>query len=81
MEKEEAKEESYMSKREKLRPLGEILLEVEPLILEMVTQHDLQHGDILYLIKGYLDVHCPAAREIYEEDGSSPTLKYGPNNE
>lgn len=62
----------------KLRPLGEILLEMEPLLLEMVYDHDLQHGDMLNLLRGYLEVHCPDAREEYESDGSSPVFYYGP---
>jgi len=59
----------------KIRPLGEVMLDMEPLILEMV-EHDIQHGDILNLIRGYLEVHCPDAREEYE-DGSHPIFYYG----
>lgn len=61
----------------KLRPLGTILLEMEPLILEMVVKHDLQHGDILNLVRGYLEVHCPGAKEEYE-DGYDVEFYYGP---
>lgn len=60
----------------KIRPLGQILLEIEPLILEMVEEHDLQYGDILNLIYGYLEVHCPDAREKYL-DNTSPRFYYG----
>ena len=62
----------------KVRRLGDILLEMEPLILEMVVKHDLQHGDILNLVNGYLEVHCPGAKEVYDEDGSSPVFSYAP---
>lgn len=49
---------------------------MEPLLLEMACQHDLQHGDILNLIRGYLEVHCPDSREEYEE-GGNPIFYYG----
>lgn len=62
----------------KLRPLGDILLDMEPLIMEMAEGHDLQHGDILNLVRGYLDVHLPGAREVYADDESSPEFYYGP---
>ena len=60
-----------------MRKLGDVLLDLEPLILEMVEDHDLQHGDVLNLVRGYLEVHCPGAKEEYE-DGGSPTFFYGP---
>ncbi len=63
-------------KPHKLRKSGTILLEMEPLLMELVD-HDLQHGDILNLIRGYLEVHCPGARETYT-DGTYPWFYYGP---
>ena len=60
----------------KLRKLGIVLLDMEPLLLELV-EHDLQHGDILNLIRGYLEVHTPEAREEYVE-GGHPEFYYGP---
>lgn len=66
-----------MSKDKVIRPLGDILLDLEPLILEMVEKHDLQWGDILNLIYGYLEVHCPGAREEYIK-GGHPRFYYGP---
>ena len=60
----------------KLRPLGQITEDLEPLILEMVDKHHLQFGEILNLIHGYLVIHCPHAQEEYK-DGSSPTFYYG----
>lgn len=62
----------------KKRNTGDILLEMEPLILELVDQ-GLQHGDILALIWVYLTVHAPGAREVYTKDGSSPIMYYGPS--
>jgi len=61
----------------KLRPMGKILLDLEEILLEMVDSHDLQHGDILNLVNGYLEVHCPDAKEQYT-DGGQPTFYYGP---
>lgn len=68
-----------MSKR-KVRPLGQILFDLEDVLLEMVD-HDLQWGDILGLVYGYLMVHAPDAREEYTDqgvDGKHPEYYYGP---
>lgn len=64
-----------MARKKKIRPLGQIMLDMEPYIQEMMDDHELQHGDFIYLMKGYLDVHYPDAEEEYY-DGSHPTLKY-----
>lgn len=64
-------------KKKKLRPIGDIMLDVEPLMLEMAYDHDLQWGDILNLIHGYLEVHCPEAQERYIK-GGHPHFYYGP---
>jgi len=61
----------------KLRPLGKNLLDLEEVITEMVEVHDLQHGDVLALVKSYLDIHHPHAQEEYE-DGSDVEFYYGP---
>lgn len=63
-----------------LRPLGKITSDLEPLLLEMACDHELQHGEILNIIRGYLEIHCPDAKEVYE-DGTSPTFFYGVLNE
>lgn len=60
----------------KLRPLGDVTSDLEPLLLEMVIEHDLQHGEILNIIKGYLEIHCPDAQEQYT-DGTLPVFFYG----
>lgn len=60
-----------------MRPLGNIMLDMEKLIEEMTDDHDLQYGDILNLVFGYLEVHCPHAKEEYT-DGGNPIFYYGP---
>lgn len=65
-----------MSKK-KLRPLGHTLLDLEKLLLEMTVDHDLQWGDVLNLVRGYLEVHVPGAQEKYTA-GGSPIFYYGP---
>jgi hypothetical protein len=62
----------------KIRPMGEIISDLEPLLMELVDIHDLQRGDIMALIFNYINVHLPQSIEIYEADGSSPEYKYGP---
>lgn len=64
----------------KIRPLGHITTDLEPLLLEMVNDHDLQHGEILNIIRGYLEIHCPEAREEYL-GGGYPVFYYGPTKE
>lgn len=66
-----------MAKKQKLRPLGSILLDMEPLILEMCIDHDLQWSDVLNLVRGYLEVHLPGAQEQYTA-GGNPVFYYGP---
>jgi hypothetical protein len=63
----------------KVRKVGEVLLDMEPLIQELVA-HELQWGDILNLIRGYLEVHCPLAQEEYIE-GGHPVFYYGPGDD
>ena len=66
-----------MSKKKSIRPLGQVTLDLEPLILEMAIDHELQHGEILNLIRGYLEIHCPTSKEEYM-DGTHPEFYYGP---
>ncbi len=60
-----------------MRALGDITTDMEPLLLEMTEDHELQWHEILGLVYAYLEVHCPGGREEYE-DGTSPRYKYGP---
>ncbi len=61
----------------KLRPVGKILLEMEPLLEELTDNHDLQRGEILGLVLSWLDIHRPDCVEIYQ-DGRVPNYYYGP---
>lgn len=64
----------------KLRPLGDITQDLEPLLLEMAVDHDLQHGEILNIIRGYLEIHVPGQKEQYT-DGTRPVFYYGHKEE
>lgn len=64
----------------KLRPLGSITQDMEPLIQEMVYAHKMQTHEILGIIFLYLQSHCPEAMEEYE-DGTTPSIFYGDRNE
>lgn len=66
-----------MEDRKRTRKVGDILLEMEPLLLELACDHELQWGDILGLTYSYLMVHAPGAREEYDE-GGHPEYYYGP---
>lgn len=63
--------------KKKIRPLGQITQDMEELLLEMTEQHELQWHEVLYLVHGYLVVHCPDAQEEYDE-GGNPIFYYGP---
>lgn len=65
--------------KKKLRKLGDITTDLEPLLLEMVVDHELQMGEVLNLIRGYLEIHCPNCKEVYVKDGSNPIFFYGAN--
>lgn len=62
----------------KRRALGDILLDLEVLLEELVDSHDLQWSDVIFLVFGWLNVHRPSAQETYTKDGSHPVLFYGP---
>lgn len=62
----------------KIRKMGDILLDLEVVIDEMIDSHDLQFGDVLNLVYGHLVIHRPDAKEIYVEDDSNPIFYYGP---
>ena len=63
--------------KKKIRPMGEILLEMEVLREELLDSHDLQWGDLIFELFGWLQIHRPDAREKYKDDDSSPILYYG----
>lgn len=62
--------------KKQVRKLGDVTLDLEPLLLEMVNDHELQHGEILNIIRGYLEIHCPDAKEQYL-DCTQPVFFYG----
>lgn len=61
----------------KLRPLGDITDDLEPLLLEMVVKHKMQNHEILGLVYAYLRAHCPDSEEVYD-DGTPVEYYYGP---
>jgi hypothetical protein len=62
--------------KKKLRPLGEIQLDLEPLFYEMVHDHGLQKGDLSALVNQWVDTHYPQAIETYFDD-TTPIYFYG----
>jgi hypothetical protein len=62
----------------KMRPVGEIYLELEKLYDELVDDHGMQMGDLIYWLHGHLKIHRPDSIEEYVADGSNPELRYGP---
>lgn len=62
-------------KKKKLRKVGDILQDMEPLLLELVD-HELQWGEILALTHSYLMIHAPGMQEEYE-DNTNPVYYYG----
>lgn len=63
-------------KKKKLRKMGDILLDLEPLLFEM-QDHGMQMGDVLSLVQSWILVHAPDMVEVYVEDESSPFFYYG----
>lgn len=61
----------------KLRKVGDITLDLEPLLSELAVDHEMQHGEILALIHVHLTIHHPKAREEYTA-GGNPEFYYGP---
>lgn len=66
-----------MKSSKKLRPLGDITLDLEVVLEEMIDKHELQLGELLNLIRGWVEIHRPEAIEKYLDD-SSPIFYYGP---
>jgi len=63
--------------KRKIRPLGEITEDLEPLMFELVEQHKMQAHEVLGMILFWITSHYPDAVEVYE-DGTSPILVYKP---
>lgn len=62
----------------KRRPLGIIMLDMEPLLEELTDTHESQWGDVLGLVYLWLMVHRPSARETYVDGSGHPQFYYGP---
>lgn len=62
-------------KKKQIRPMGNIMLDMEPLIQEMMDDHDLQHQEFHGLMDHYLLVHYPKHQAKYL-DGTVPILHY-----
>jgi hypothetical protein len=63
--------------KKKIRPLGDILLDLEVILDEMIDSHDLQWGDVRSLVMQHLKTHRPDAQEQYVS-GGNPVDYYGP---
>ncbi len=59
-----------------MRKLGDITLDLEELLEEMIDEHELQKGEVLGLVQAWIDIHRPDAIEEYE-DGTRPVFIYG----
>jgi hypothetical protein len=62
--------------KKKLRPLGKITEDMEVLLTEMTTDHELQIHEVLGLVYSYLLAHCPSSIENYT-DNTKPIYYYG----
>lgn len=65
-------------KKKKIRPLGEITDDLEPLWFEMVCDHKLQAHEVMGLFLTWAEVHYHDCIERYM-DGTRPIL-YGHKN-
>jgi hypothetical protein len=66
-----------------IRPVGDIMLDMEKLLFELHLDHDLQHGEVLYMVNGWQRIHVPNHIETYHS-GGNPTLHpsiYGPTTQ
>lgn len=52
----------------KLRPVGKITEDMEPLLFELVEDHELQRHEVLGLINAWIETHYPGALEEFEEE-------------
>ncbi len=57
-----------------MRKVGQILLDMEPLLEELVHEHELQKGELLALISRWVDIHAPDSIEEYVD--KSPVIEY-----
>lgn len=66
------------NKKGKLRPIGHILLEMEPLYRELMIGHELQRSDLIGIILQYDETHglTESVVETYM-DGSKAVTYHG----
>lgn len=64
------------SKKAKVRPLGDIMLDMEEILLTLSHDHDMQWYEVLSLVRSSLLAHCPEGEEVVK--GKSPLFFYGP---
>lgn len=66
------------SRKKKLRPMGDILLEMEPLYRELMLGHKLQYSDLYGVMRQYDKTHGmdETCLEHYT-DGTVPIFFYG----
>ena len=57
-----------------IRKVIKPLLEMEPLLFELICDHELQKGDVLALISTWIDTHAPEAIEVYTEEKAGPPI-------
>jgi hypothetical protein len=67
-------------KKKKIRPLGDILLDLEVLIDEAIDDHELQDVDLYSLLRGHIESHRPDCKMEYV-DGTFPEMYFGPRRE
>lgn len=60
-----------------MRRVGDITLDMEQLLEELIDDHDLQMGEVLALVKAWLEIHRPDCIETYL-DNTHPVYYYGP---
>lgn len=63
-----------------LRRVGDIMLDMEELLMELTEGHDMQMGEILALVKAWIEIHAPDSIEEYTDD-TRPVYFYGHKEE
>ena len=64
-----------------MRKFGDVTSDLELVLEEMIEQHDVQAGEILNLVYGWIKIHRPDALEVYTDDFSNPEFHYGHRRE
>ncbi len=59
------------------RIISDVLLDLEPLLFELTEEQGLQMGEMLALVKCWIEIHYPDAIEEYQ-NGTHPIYYYGP---